>query len=251
MTDSAQTPISTVEDPFAVADNDAANYTDPPIVVFGQVSVVARYCVFEAGAKPRGRRDFDPQIDAFDVRRIELGFGVQPVVVGRKATEYYTTSDSREFARIVNPSIKALGVQNAKALDGRYVEAHLVDSGRVIKDDPDKRQWKALKFVRLFASEDECVQAAEAKGARHVPAGVAAPATPVGTPAPAPAPLQIATASEAVALKFVEPLWRQSGQSPERFLALLQSSPMTKGLSVDHPEVLRYLLPAAGAGATG
>ena len=228
MTATATPPAPAANDPWAEADT--ATW-DPTFTVFGQCDIAIRYVVLQKGI---GKVDFDPSQHEVGERRVSIEISIVPVIPGRQNVERDMLAQSREWANIVNPSIKAFGPQwNAQMLKGRYVEAQLVPSGRKYthRESGEQRDATTIKFVRVFASEDECATAALNRQGRN---GAAAPA-------PAAAPAAEAPANDherATAAKFLDPLWKSCNGDVSTFEGLLKANPLTaRYFDLSSPEV--------------
>ncbi len=250
MTTATQTAPNVTDDPWAQADT--ATY-DPSFSVFGQVDIAITYVVLQKGV---GKVPFDPGTHDPKDRVIAIDITVFPVIAGRSPTKRNMLSESREWAAIVNPSIKAFGPQwNAQLLKDRFVEAQMVASGRKRLDretrqpviDPatgKAEEWTTFKFVRVFANEDECVAAAMARFGPNGRAGGADRPLPEDAPAPAAAP-EANDHERATAAKFLEPLWKSCNGDAAKFGELLKANPLTsRYFDLSSPEVNAVLTAA-------
>lgn len=245
MTATATAPQTTALE-GAWADADTAKW-DPTFSVFGQADVEVRYVVLQKGV---GKLDFDPQQHEVGERRVSVEITIVPVIPGRQNVQRDMLAQSREWATIVNPSIKAFGPNwNAQALKGRYVEAQLVPSGRKFASNreldehgnPKQVDATTIKFVRVFANEDECAAAATARFGNRQNGQAADRPLPEDPPA---VPTNDA-AGRATAAKFLEPLWKSCGGDIAQFEKVLANNPpLGRYFTLTSPEVIALVMPA-------
>src|SRR5687768_5866954 len=91
------------DDPWASAD--CATW-DPSFSVFGLVQAEVWYCALVKGV---GKVPFDPAQHTADQRATAVTISVIPVLPDQRPTERQLIAESSEWAKTVNPSIKALG----------------------------------------------------------------------------------------------------------------------------------------------
>lgn len=232
-------PLAVTDDPFDAADK--ATW-DPTFRVFGQVQAETWFCVLQKGV---GKVAFDANQHDVGDRRVAIKIAIVPAIAGRQTIERELIAESQEWTKIVNPSIKALGPQwNLKALHNQWVEAEMAASGRKYQQQqPDgsyvERDATTVRFVRIFPTEDACVQATQARGG----GGAAAPAAVAAQPA---APVQTARndAEKRTATAFLVPLWKAANGDIARFDELLKKNALTaKYFDLNSPEVLAVVTP--------
>ena len=129
--------------------------------IWGQVEARSWYCVLEKGT---GKVEFNPDLHSPDQRRTAIEIIVHPLP-DMGLTFDVTRSmiaESHEWASIVLPSIRDLGL-HPRALNGVWVKAAnatLTDrkGAPVTYTDSNgiEKERKTIKFLKLFASEDEC-----------------------------------------------------------------------------------------------
>ncbi len=143
-------------DPFAAADN--AKPRD--FEVFGKTQVDAHFITFPGGgAKPV---PFDPAIHGQDKKRTEVEIHIIPIPEQNISYDEHIKllAESPDWTKIVNPSIKALGIDGLRALNNQWVQVAKVNSTRKKLDKDTKEEtgefWPTYKFLKLFNSEDEC-----------------------------------------------------------------------------------------------
>src|SRR3990167_5240586 len=151
-------------DPWEAA-NAAQPIPDGPFTVFGQVQADSWPAVLEKGA---GKVRFDPQIHAIDKRVTAIEISVWPTDVSRQPTKREMIVEGREWANVVKPSIAKLGT-DLRAMNGRFVEAQLVPTGRKYNSGVDadgkpiQKESTTFRFVQIFPDETACIAAAAAR----------------------------------------------------------------------------------------
>lgn len=238
-TTATSTTPGTDDDPF----EDAANAEwNPVYTVYGQVTIDAWYCALVKGA---GKVRFDASVHNADQRNTAVEIRIVPVLPGQRDTVRSMIAESAEWAKIVKPSIIAVGLRNPRELQGYYVEAQLVPSGRKYTGtDQMERDATTIKFARLFAGEDECVAAAEAaRGHRRKSSAASQVATNGAT---TPAPVQTSSDAERLTVaKFLPALWKAANSDVTTFAELLAKNPLThRHFDLSSPEVLAVIQPA-------
>ena len=166
---------------------------DNPVIrqpeYWGQINIDVYYAVLEKGV---GKTPFNAQIHSADKRVTAIDFKLAPLA---EMNAQYTIdrgmiAESREYAAIVLPSIKALGI-TAREFNGKWVKMEFVETGRTYTDKHgETKNSTTIKFMALFADENACradYLAAHTAGT-SLPADVTA--APWADPAPAaPAPV--------------------------------------------------------------
>jgi hypothetical protein len=143
--------------------------------IWGQVEARSWYCVLEKGT---GKVEFNPDLHNPDQRRTAIEIIVHPLP-DMGLTFDVTRSmiaESHEWASIVLPSIRDLGL-HPRALNGVWVKiANVTLTDRkgspVTYTDSNgiEKERKTIKFLKLFASEDECRADYLASSGKHAPA---------------------------------------------------------------------------------
>jgi hypothetical protein len=178
-TPNVQTPVT--EDPFATASNPPERTYD----LFGKVEISAWACALVKG---QGKVAYDPA--QHKQRFTAVDVFIQPLpeidVKYPRTLEIHEIAEFAEWAKIVLPSIKALGIQNVREINDRYVRVARVSNGKQYerKDasgNPtgEMRDETTFKFIELYADEDACRAAylaaggsANGNGAHNAPAQV-------------------------------------------------------------------------------
>ncbi len=142
------------------------NAQAPQSVMFGQVEFDIWPCVLVKG---QGKVLFDPAVHDVSQRRISVGITLTllPDRNGVSRTiERKMIAESAEWARIVLPSINALGLGRPRELNGKWVKATLVPTGRKYTTHGETgaeitRDATTFKFLAFYDSEAECKAARE------------------------------------------------------------------------------------------
>jgi len=146
-----------MNDPWAAAD--AAKPRD--FEYYGQVKADAWFGFFPGGgAKPI---PFDPQQHPTDKRSVMIDIQIIPIPeqnVNFDVRQNYTDF-SLDWTKVTLPSIKAIGVDGLRALNGRFVRVALVDGKREKKENGNKTGefYKTFKFLEVFADQAACTAA--------------------------------------------------------------------------------------------
>lgn len=130
-------------------------------IIWGQCEASSWFCVLEKGV---GKVAFDPQMHNLDLRRTAIDIIVRPLPEMNLAFDLTRNmiAESREWAAIVLPSIRDLGI-SPKQLHGSWVKVQTVpvtdkagnpvtytDSNGVVKER------KTIKFLAVFQNEEAC-----------------------------------------------------------------------------------------------
>jgi hypothetical protein len=244
-----------------------AVYTDPLDVLdnpelrspefFGQMSLQTWFCVLEKGI---GKRDFDPNKDGLDARRTAVKLMLVPLPEHNSKYDVMRELivESKEWAGLVLPSIKALGI-SARELEGKWLKVGFQPTGRTYtKADQQTgetvtKDATTFKFLALYPNEEACRAAyltergshpVNGNGNGHAGSQTAAPA-PAQTTAPAQGGNGNGGAVDAertTALKFVKVLINQTGGDADALSAKMASMPMiAKHFTVHSPEVVNLI----------
>lgn len=145
-------------DPWEIADN--AKPRD--IEYYGKVMADVWFGYFPGGgAKPI---PFDPQQHPEDKRSVMIDIQIIPIPEQNVAFDIRQnyTDFSPDWTKITLPSIKALGVDGLRALNGRFVRVVQIDGKREKKDENGNKTgefYKTFKFLAVYETEEECQQA--------------------------------------------------------------------------------------------
>jgi hypothetical protein len=153
-------------DPFESASNPVVQTYD----IFGKVEISAWACALVRG---HGKVAYDPAIH--EKRFTAVDIFIQPLpeidVKYPKSLEDHPISESKEWASITLQSIKALGIDNVRELNDKWVRVARVPNGKQYekKDTQGNKTGQmadetTFKFVALFADENECRAAYIAAG---------------------------------------------------------------------------------------
>ena len=137
--------------------------------LFGKIEIKFWKGAFQKGT--RGSVPFNPAIH--EKSHIAIDIYVQPLpeinIKYPRSLEFHGTNWEPAWAKIIIPSLKALGINDAREINDRWVRiAKVPDGGSyqrkdangnlMVKPDgsPDMVETTTFKFIRLFAGEDEC-----------------------------------------------------------------------------------------------
>ena len=259
---------------------------DRPLSFYGRMTLEGRQVVLQRGL-PGGKRDFDPETDPEDAKRMCVRLKVEPV------SERATRDFEREFlvssaeGDLFRDSVSALGANIKDLAGGAYVRVDVVEDPR-LGTFPDRttgatRTRQAGVLREIFPDEATCKLASDARyGAENTGAGSAwssiagMPTSP--NPPTTPSPSGGAAAPGAAggmagvtggaglnretAAKFFPGIWQRQQGDVEKFLTELAANKiMTRHFEpfLEAPEVLAFLakmghpeyLQAAGGGEPG
>ena len=227
-------------DPFEAA----GNATLKPRVYFGQLSMLAGFCVLQKGI---GRLPFDAQVHKLEDRRteIKLELTALPEHDLKFPLLRELIAESREWAGIVLPSIKKLGLSNPRELNDRWCSLKLVPTGRTYVDaaSGETREATTIQLVALYADEAACRQAYQAlNGAQNstaAPTGGATPAIPPTPPNTPPSTTAPSNPERVTAGKFLAAVWKQANGDLNTLAQKIAAMPLlNKYFTLDSPEVI-------------
>jgi hypothetical protein len=229
--------------------NDPLDTLDNPEIrtpeFYGQMHMETWFCVLEKGI---GKRDFDPAKDNLDARRTAVKLMLVPLP--EHNSRYDVMRDliveSKEWAGLVLPSVKALGI-TARELHGKWVKLTFQPTGRTYtKTDQTTgetvtRDATTFKFLALYPNEEACRAAYQAE---HGSPGHTEPQT---SAAPVPANGNnhgsAVDAEKATALKFVKVLVEQSNGDQAVLAAKIAGMPLiAKHFTAQSPEVVELVM---------
>ncbi len=130
-------------------------------IIWGQCEAKSWWCVLEKGV---GKVEFDPQMHNPDLRRTAIDIIVHPLTEMNLSFDIVRNmiAESREWAGIVLPSIRDLGI-SPKQLNGSWVKVQTVPltdrSGQVVTYTDSNgvvKEKNTLKFLQIFKDEAEC-----------------------------------------------------------------------------------------------
>ncbi len=143
---------------------DAAEQAKEPSysnIIWGQCEAKSWFCVLERGI---GKVEFDPQVHSHDLRRTAIDIIIHPLADMGLTFDLARSmiAESREWAGIVLPSIRDLGV-SPKEINSKWVKVQTVpvtdkagnpvtytDSNGVVKEKT------TIKFLAVFQNEEAC-----------------------------------------------------------------------------------------------
>lgn len=217
-------------DPFDTAMN--TEYR-PTKMFFGQVSVDVYYCVLIKG---KGKEVFDPNQHKQDMRRTSISIAIDPLPGSRAqfSVERELIAESKEWAQIIKPSLRALNT-DLRAINHKWAQVELVPTGQTYTDNNgETKERTTVKFIRIFDSEGECIQAANDYFGHQ-----AEPAETEPQPQPASNP------ERDVAARFIEPMWNACSHDVQKFQERLATDPLlSKYFTIESPEVTAVISPS-------
>ncbi|MCX6057770.1 MAG: hypothetical protein NTW69_06435 [Chloroflexi bacterium] len=165
-----QTPVTVVEDfdPFASASNPVA----PVYELWGMVEINAWACHLQKGT---GKVPFDAtNPDHKRVTAIDLFIAplAEQDITNTKSCEDHHIAESADWAGITLKSIKALGIDNIREINGKYARVEKVDGKPYFEKGADKKTAtpkgfeRHFKFVALYDTEAACRDAYLAAGGK-------------------------------------------------------------------------------------
>jgi hypothetical protein len=139
------------DDPYAVAET----ATPRPAAYFGQVKVDAWFAKLVKGV---GKMPFDASADPMDQRVTAIDIHLLPLPECNISFEVKREliDQSKAWASIVLPSIKALGLTGLRDLNDRFVQITTAPTGRKYSKNGEEREETTFKFVELYADEASC-----------------------------------------------------------------------------------------------
>ena len=241
-----------------------ARRSERPLSFYGKLALAGRYVILQKGL-PGGKRDFDPEQDPEDAKRMCVRVEVEPVSdrsFSNFQREFLVSSAEGDLFR---DAVTALGTTVQALAQGPYVRLDVVEDPR-LGSYPDRttgvtRQRSTGLVRELFPDEAACRAAAEARygggsGAQGSWAGLAgnpasppSPATQGPTVGPATGPVKPESipgvqrgVDRATTAKFFPGLWQRAAGDPDAFLRELGNNKvMTKHFDPTSPEVLEFL----------
>jgi hypothetical protein len=237
---------------------------DRPLSFYGKLTLEGRHVVLQKGL-PGGKRDFDPEQDPEDARRMCVRLEVEPV------SDRAFSNFQREFlvssaeGNLFKDAVTAMGT-SVNALQGAYVRLDVVEDPR-LGTYPDRTtgvtRTRSTGLVReIFPDEATCRAASEARyggGGSGLSggswAGLAGNPSSPAAPAPSAPPMNAGKplAPEAIpgvgkgldratAAKFFPGVWQRASGDPDAFIKeLAENKVMARHFDPASPEVLEFL----------
>jgi len=205
----------------------------PPSTYFGRVDFDMYYCVLQKGEKTPPV--FDPQQHREQDRRTNITVTITPLSSAPRQfiTERRLIAESREWAGIVLPSIKALGL-STRELNNRWVRYEMVPTGRKYTKDGIEKESTTFKFLQVYTDEADAERAA----AEFYGGGG-------GANEPEPANEALAATNNAereTALRFLPGIVAMAGGDEAKLATMLAQQPLlAKYFTVRSPEVQALL----------
>ncbi len=212
-------------DPF----DSATNATLAPRSYYGQVQIDAWFCVLVKGT---GKVVYDPGQHKAEERRTALDISLLPIADQGVTFEIKRSmiAESREWAGVVWPSLKTLGIISAREANGEWAKMQQVPSGRTYRNAAgEEKEATTFKFLAIYTNEDACINA------YYVDTGKAA------EPQPEPAPAANGNSAHdhdlQVAIPFIKAFAKQQGFDLDKTKTLCRAqSIITKAIDVNSPE---------------
>jgi len=228
--------------------DDAFNPKPRPLRVrtyYGKAFASARYVALIKG---QGKVNFDPQVHSAEKRSTCIEFAVDtldeqnvPFALSRSVLSW-----EDEWTKVTLPSLKALGVTGVSGLNERYVAMEFAPTGRTYTNrDGQEKQATGMKFLKLFANEDECRAAYLADASAQSESGGNGFNQPV-----AQQPRLATDPARDVALGFLKTLCQIHKNNPAGLEAAINSMPQIAAyFKIDSPETQAFVREAQGIGA--
>ncbi len=141
-----------VDDPM----ESASNASLAPRSYYGQIQVEAWFCVLQKGV---GKIPYDNGQHRIEDRRTAVDISIIPLAEQNVNFEVKreTIAESREWAGIIWPSLKGLGISNLREADGKWAMMQQVPSGRKYRNSAgEEKEATTFKFLALYADEAAC-----------------------------------------------------------------------------------------------
>jgi hypothetical protein len=238
-------------DPFDAASDPQL----PTFDVWGQARTLAYFCVLQKGV---GAVDFDPQQHKVEDRRTNITIEVVPLSDSGSnfSTQRRMLRESREWAAVVWPSLKGLGVNNLRDIDGVWVHTEMAPTGRTYENkNGETVPATTFKFLHIFPDEAACRAAYLAEHPEKENGSAQAQAIAPAAQAPAATTPPPANQNEkAVALRLVGALIRKVSGDEQALAAQMATMPVvSRHFTITSKEVREaldaYLFEAMGKAA--
>lgn len=150
---------SSVVDPFDVANETAERLPR----YFGKIDCTAD---FVATIKGQGKMAWHEGL-GIEQRRVEISISLNPIDAMNltRTVDRQVLADTKEWKQIVWPSLKALGIENAREIHGKWAKVELVKSGRswTNKTTGEIVEGTTFKFLALYDTKAMCEAAWDAE----------------------------------------------------------------------------------------
>jgi hypothetical protein len=205
-----------------------------PRTFFGRVLADAYFCVLRKG---QGKATYNPNEHSVDDRRTAFTIQLDPVPTSKAkfAVKREGIAESKEWASIIKPSLKALNT-DLRAVNNKWAQVELVPTGRKYTNSQgEEKEQTTVKFLRVFDTEAEC----EAAEQEFFASAQSTPTTAAASAAPAPSG---SDAEKATAAKFLPALWAAAGKDVSVFAEKIAGNPLTsKYFDISSPEVVALI----------
>jgi hypothetical protein len=206
--------------------------------LYGRVDVSATFVKLVKGV---GKQVWI-ESDGAEARRTEVQITLNPLdATGLTLlVERRLIAESRDWSGIVWPSLRDLGLKNVRELNGKWVKAEMVKTGRTYTNKRgDTSEETTFKFLAVYNTNDEATAAyfAARGGGDGDPMAI-----PMGAPATNISTNGNGNAERETALQFVSALVKQAGGDRGKLAGLIAQMPLiSKYFTVDSPEVADML----------
>ncbi len=244
-TNTQVTDINVNDDAYASADSALPMAR----AYYGQIQLDIWFCALVKGT---GKVPYDPTVHK--QRATAVNISVLPLSEQNVTFDLRREliAESHEWAGIVWPSLKALGIASTRAANNQWVKMQQVPSGRKYRNSSgEEKESTTFKFLSLYPDETACRAAYLADTGRSDAA--AAPAQPAQ---PAQAPLEnAAPASETdhalkVAIPFINAFAKQADFDLEVTKTMCKKQAViTKAIDVESVRFAELVAQAATAAA--
>jgi hypothetical protein len=239
-----------VNDPWESGENPQVRVPE----FWGQVAIDMYYVILQKG---QGKVPFNPQQHTVDKRCTAIDIKILPILEMNVSYEVSRgmIAESREWAGIVLPSIKALGL-SVRELNGKFVQVRYKATGETYTNkNGEKKEKTTFEFVKLYTDIKECtvdfmtaggtVFTEDPNGHGPDPVGVAQPAATSVSP------------EAETAKKFLKVVVENAVRGQKDLQVIrdtislnLASMPMiNKHFTVDSPETMMMIMEAMSHGA--
>ncbi len=230
-----------MDDPY----DSATNATLAPRSYYGQIQVDAYFCVLVKGT---GKVPYDGGQHRAEDRRTAIDISLLPLAEQNVNFDLRraTIAESREWAGIIWPSLKALGVSSVRDVNGKWAKMQQVPSGRTYRNSAgEEKEATTFKFLALYDDEVACRAAYLTDTGKPAEQGPAAAGTNGGN----------GNGSNGnghdlqVAIPFIQAFAKQANFDLDKTKAMCQSqSIITKAIDLDSPDFARIVAEAMGGG---
>lgn len=150
--------MTTVADPFDVATE--AGERQPTYV--GKIDCTADFVSLIRG---QGKVAWHEGL-GIEQRRVEITIGLNPIDAMNltRSVDRQIIAESKEWTGTVWPSLKALGIKNAREIHGKWAKVELVKSGRSWTNKEGATvEGTTFKFLALYDTKEMCEAAWDAE----------------------------------------------------------------------------------------